>query len=151
VRAVIAFPDFPRYRELYRQTAGQLQKCDIELWWITREGNVTVAAPQPELDQPRNCRLPRGHRSPADWTLGVVTDGHIKSAIAADLRGYRQDSDQDEDGPDQVILHRQGWRYFQCSGLHVLRQRSASRSGAVYIRVLPRMQKSHREFAGRAC
>ena len=49
VRAIIAFPDFPRYRELYRQTAGQLQKCDIELWWITREGNVTVAAPQPEL------------------------------------------------------------------------------------------------------
>jgi hypothetical protein len=83
VRAVIAFPDFPRYRELYRQTAEQLQKCDIELWWITREGSVTVAAPQPELDQPRNCRLPNGHRSPADWTLGVVTDGYIKSAIAA--------------------------------------------------------------------
>jgi Holliday junction resolvase-like predicted endonuclease len=60
VRAVIAFPDFPRYRELYRQTAGQLQKCDIELWWITREGNVTVAAPQPELDQPG---LPHGRRS----------------------------------------------------------------------------------------
>ncbi len=45
VRAVIAFPDFPRYRELHRQTAGQLQKCEIELWWVTREGNVTVAAP----------------------------------------------------------------------------------------------------------
>jgi hypothetical protein len=45
VRAVIAFPDFPRYRELYRQTAGQLQKCEIELWWVTEEGNVTVAAP----------------------------------------------------------------------------------------------------------
>ena len=31
------------------------------------------------------------------------------------------------------------------------RQRSASRFGAVYIRVLPRMQKSHRECARRAC
>jgi hypothetical protein len=44
VRAVIAFPNFPRYRDLYRQTAEQLQKCEIELWWITEEGNVTVAA-----------------------------------------------------------------------------------------------------------
>jgi hypothetical protein len=43
VRAVIAVPDFPRYRELHRQTAGQLQKCEIELWWVTREGNVTAA------------------------------------------------------------------------------------------------------------
>ena len=33
----------------------------------------------------------------------------------------------------------------------MLRQRSASRSGAVYIRVLPRMQKSHRGWAWRAC
>jgi hypothetical protein len=46
VRAAIAFPDFPRYRELYRQTARQLQKCEIELWWVTREGNVTVATPE---------------------------------------------------------------------------------------------------------
>jgi hypothetical protein len=44
VRAVIAFPNFPRYRDLYRQTAEQLQKCEIELWWITEEVNVTVAA-----------------------------------------------------------------------------------------------------------
>ncbi len=43
VRAVIAFPDFRRYRDLYCQTAGQLQKCEIELWWITEEGTVTVA------------------------------------------------------------------------------------------------------------
>src|SRR5271166_2127180 len=85
VRANIAFPDFPRCRELHRPTAGELPKCDIELWWITRAGNVTVAAPQPELDQPRNCILSHGHASPADWTLGVVTDGHIKGAIAADL------------------------------------------------------------------
>jgi hypothetical protein len=45
VRAVIAFPDFPRYRGLYDLTADQLQKCNIELWWITEEGNVTVAVP----------------------------------------------------------------------------------------------------------
>lgn len=54
VRAVMAFPDFPRYRELYRQTAGQLLKCEIELWWVTREGNVTVAAYELELAQ-RSC------------------------------------------------------------------------------------------------
>ena len=76
VRAVIAFPDFPRYRELYRQTAGQLQKCDIELWWITREGNVTVAAAQPELDQPRHCRYRRSQH-----TLGA--DTHTDEAAAA--------------------------------------------------------------------
>jgi hypothetical protein len=51
-QAVIAFPDFPRYRELYRQTAQQLEKCEIQLWWVTREGIVTVAAPEPELQQP---------------------------------------------------------------------------------------------------
>jgi hypothetical protein len=44
MRAVMAFPDFPRYRELYRQTAEQLRKCEIELWWVTSEGNVTVDA-----------------------------------------------------------------------------------------------------------
>jgi Holliday junction resolvase-like predicted endonuclease len=43
VRVVMAFPDFPRYRDLYRHTAEQLQKCEIELWWVTREGNVTAA------------------------------------------------------------------------------------------------------------
>ena len=48
VRAVIAFPDFARYRGLYRLTAEQLQKCEIELWWITKEGGVTVAASEPE-------------------------------------------------------------------------------------------------------
>jgi hypothetical protein len=44
VRAVIAFPDFPRYRGLYHLTADQLQKCNIELWWINEEGEVAVAA-----------------------------------------------------------------------------------------------------------
>jgi hypothetical protein len=71
VRAVIAFPDVPRYRELYRQTAGQLQKCEIELWWVTREGNVTVAAPEIELRLPTkrpadSCRAER--RNPTGWT-----------------------------------------------------------------------------------
>lgn len=56
-RVVMAFPDFPRYRDLYRQTAEQLQKCGIELWWITRHGNVTVAVPGLKLPSPR-CRLP---------------------------------------------------------------------------------------------
>jgi hypothetical protein len=45
VRAVIAFPEFPRYCGLYHLTADQLRKCDIELWWITEEGNVKVAIP----------------------------------------------------------------------------------------------------------
>jgi len=47
VRAIIAFPNFRRYHELYRQTAGQLEKCEIELWWITEEGDVTAGAPSP--------------------------------------------------------------------------------------------------------
>lgn len=62
VQAVIAFPDFPRYRELYRQTAPQLEKCEIQLWWVTREGTVTAAAPELELQQP--TQLTPARRAP---------------------------------------------------------------------------------------
>jgi Holliday junction resolvase-like predicted endonuclease len=60
VRAVMAFPDFPRYRDLYRQTAEQLRKCEVELWWVTTEGKVMVAAGELELPQPAktaHCRI----------------------------------------------------------------------------------------------
>jgi hypothetical protein len=44
-RSVIALPDFPRYRALFRDTASQLWKCEIELWWVAIDGAVTVADP----------------------------------------------------------------------------------------------------------
>jgi len=44
-RSVIALPDFQRYRTLFRETAVQLQKCGIELWWVTMGGTVTTAVP----------------------------------------------------------------------------------------------------------
>jgi len=44
-RSVIALPDFPRYRTLFRDTASQLRKCEIELWWVAIDGTVTVAEP----------------------------------------------------------------------------------------------------------
>jgi hypothetical protein len=40
-RSVIALPDFPRYRDLFRDTAESLQKCGIEVWWVGKEGGVT--------------------------------------------------------------------------------------------------------------
>jgi hypothetical protein len=46
-RSVIALPDFPRYRALFRDTAGQLRKCEIELWWVDINGTVTTAVPDP--------------------------------------------------------------------------------------------------------
>jgi hypothetical protein len=43
-RSIIALPDFPRYRDLFRETAGSLEKCGIELWWVSKEGGVTPAS-----------------------------------------------------------------------------------------------------------
>jgi len=43
-RSVIALPDFPRYRDLFEETAGSLQKCSIEVWWISEDGDVTEAS-----------------------------------------------------------------------------------------------------------
>jgi hypothetical protein len=45
-RSIIALPDFPRYRNLFRETAESLEKCGIELWWVTEEGGVTLASPK---------------------------------------------------------------------------------------------------------
>jgi hypothetical protein len=44
-RSVIALPDFPRYRALFRDTTSQLRRCEIELWWVAIDGTVTVAGP----------------------------------------------------------------------------------------------------------
>jgi Holliday junction resolvase-like predicted endonuclease len=43
-RSVIALPDFPRYRDLFKETAGSLQKCSIEVWWVSEDGHVTDAS-----------------------------------------------------------------------------------------------------------
>jgi Holliday junction resolvase-like predicted endonuclease len=42
-QAVIALPDFPRYRRLYSESAGSLQQCAIELWWVSENGAVRKA------------------------------------------------------------------------------------------------------------
>jgi Holliday junction resolvase-like predicted endonuclease len=42
-RSVIALPDFPRYRDLFTETARSLQKCNIEVWWVSQDGDVTKA------------------------------------------------------------------------------------------------------------
>jgi Holliday junction resolvase-like predicted endonuclease len=42
-QAVIALPDFPRYRKLYSESAGSLQQCAIELWWVSEDGAVQKA------------------------------------------------------------------------------------------------------------
>jgi hypothetical protein len=43
-RSVIALPDFPRYRDLFRETSKSLRLCCIELWWVSKDGDVTPAA-----------------------------------------------------------------------------------------------------------
>jgi hypothetical protein len=43
-RSIIALPDFPRYRDLFRETAGSLENCEIELWRVSKEGSVTPAS-----------------------------------------------------------------------------------------------------------
>lgn len=42
-QAVIALPDFPRYRKLYSESAGSLGQCAIELWWVSEDGAVRKA------------------------------------------------------------------------------------------------------------
>ncbi|WP_344735090.1 hypothetical protein [Nocardioides fonticola] len=41
-RSVIALPDFPRYRDLYAETAGSLTAAQIEVWWVSETGTVEV-------------------------------------------------------------------------------------------------------------
>ena len=43
-RSIIALPDFPRYHDLFRETAGSLEKCGIEVWWVNKDGGVTPAS-----------------------------------------------------------------------------------------------------------
>ena len=37
-RSVVVLPDFPRYRDLYAETAGSLAAAQIDVWWIERDG-----------------------------------------------------------------------------------------------------------------
>jgi len=39
-RSVIALPDFPRYRDLYAETAGSLSAAQIEIWWVDEAGDL---------------------------------------------------------------------------------------------------------------
>lgn len=40
-RSVIALPDVLKYRDLFRETAGSLQSCGIDVWWVSQSGDVT--------------------------------------------------------------------------------------------------------------
>lgn len=42
-RSVIALPDFPKYRDLFKETARSLQNCNIEVWWVSEDGEVAEA------------------------------------------------------------------------------------------------------------
>jgi len=39
-RSVIALPDFPRYRDLFAETASSLHVARIEVWWVDEAGKV---------------------------------------------------------------------------------------------------------------
>lgn len=39
--SVIALPDFPRYCDLYAETAGSLVAARIEVWWVHSDGTVS--------------------------------------------------------------------------------------------------------------
>lgn len=42
MHAVIALPDFPTYRALFADTKWSLDKCAVEVWWVSEHGVVTV-------------------------------------------------------------------------------------------------------------
>lgn len=52
--AVIALPDFPTYRSLHASTEWSLDRCDIQVWWISENGVVTV----PGAKQDRRSEAP---------------------------------------------------------------------------------------------
>lgn len=39
-RAVIALPDFPKYRDICAETSGSLDSCGVEVWWVSATGDV---------------------------------------------------------------------------------------------------------------
>jgi len=41
-RSVIALPDFPRYRDLHRETVGPLAAAGIEVWWVESDGDLRM-------------------------------------------------------------------------------------------------------------
>lgn len=47
-RSVIALPGFPRYRQLFSETASSLVAARIELWWVGRDGGVELATDNPD-------------------------------------------------------------------------------------------------------
>lgn len=42
--SVIALPDFPRYRDLHRETASSLRAAYIGVWWVGHDGTVDTHA-----------------------------------------------------------------------------------------------------------
>lgn len=38
--SVIALPDFPRYRDLHRETETSVAAAQIEIWWVTPDGRL---------------------------------------------------------------------------------------------------------------
>ena len=40
-RRVIAFPDFPRYRDLYSETSSSLDAAKVDVWWVSTAGSLT--------------------------------------------------------------------------------------------------------------
>lgn len=55
----MAFPDFPRYRTLYRETAPQLELLGIQVLFVSQEGTVETAV----ADSPGTNRKPKGKHS----------------------------------------------------------------------------------------
>lgn len=43
-RSVMCFPDFPVYRRLYEDTASSLRAANIEVWFVSEVGDVTIAS-----------------------------------------------------------------------------------------------------------
>jgi Holliday junction resolvase-like predicted endonuclease len=43
LESVIALPGFPRYLDLYAETAPSLRACEIVVWWVHPDGSVTPA------------------------------------------------------------------------------------------------------------
>lgn len=41
--SVVALPDFPTYRRLASGIAWGLERCEIQLWWVSDAGTVTAS------------------------------------------------------------------------------------------------------------
>jgi len=87
-RVAMAFPDFPRYRQLFVETASGLEKLGVTVFFIRDDGNVELG----DIDKSANSI---SEKSPAS-TRAEVSDPRPPTGKYANLAGIFRDANEEE-------------------------------------------------------